>query len=170
MYCLHHPSLTRESPFPVSETPCKNKTLTVLSTPAILFMTTKKMIEKRRVSRTTLARSTVVLLDDVLGMASVEFGGLAEPENCLVVHLAVASSRWLARHPSSLPFCPSVRHVPRRRKSTSSCARIFVVVSWWPCRTCLPMRVGPSVCTFLPSTQLPFAIRDRSPVSEVFQE
>ena len=31
------------------------------------------------------------------------------------------------------------------------------------------MRVGPSICSFLLSTQFPCAIRDRSPVSEIFQ-
>ena len=73
------PSLTRESPFPVSEPPYEQKNLIVLSTPAILLMTTKKMIQKRatiplmkkKVNLTTLASSTVVI-DDVLGMASVD--------------------------------------------------------------------------------------------------
>ena len=83
-------------------------------------MTTKKMIQKRatiplmkKVNLTTFASSTVVV-GDVLGMASVEFDSSAGSEDCLVVHLAVASSRRLSLPPSGLPFCPSVRQVPER--------------------------------------------------------
>ena len=46
---------------------------------------------KRRMKQTTCATSTVVL-DDILGMPSVEFGSSAGSEDCLVVHLDVASS------------------------------------------------------------------------------
>ena len=83
----------------------------MLSTPAILLMATKKMIQKRatmplmkkNLNLTSFASSTVVL-DDVLGMASVEFDSSAGLEDCLVVRLAVASSCWLSLPPSSLPF------------------------------------------------------------------
>ena len=70
----------------------------MISTPAILLMTTKKMIQNmatiplmKKVNLTMFASSTLGL-DGVLGMASVEFGGSAGSEDCLVVHLAVASS------------------------------------------------------------------------------
>ena len=47
---------------------------------------------KKKVNLTMSGNSTAFLLDDVLGMASVESGGSAESEDCLVVQLAVASS------------------------------------------------------------------------------
>ena len=46
---------------------------------------------KKKMNRTTYTTSTVVL-DDVVGMDYVEFGGSAGLEDCLTVHLAVASS------------------------------------------------------------------------------
>ena len=61
-------------------------------------MTTKKMFQKtatiplmKKVDLTIFASSTVAL-DDVLGMASVEFDSSPRSEDCLVVQLAVASS------------------------------------------------------------------------------
>ena len=47
---------------------------------------------KKKVNLTMFADSTAVLLNDVLGMASVESGSSARSEDCLVVQLAVASS------------------------------------------------------------------------------
>ena len=49
-------------------------------------------MKKRKVKFTMFAKSSAVLLDDVLGMASVESGSSAGSEDCLVVQLAVASS------------------------------------------------------------------------------
>ena len=69
---------------------------------------------KEKVILTMSANSTVVLLDDALGMAYVMSGNSAGSEGYLVVQLAVANSCWLSRPPSSLPFCPSVRQVPGR--------------------------------------------------------
>ena len=117
VYCLHLLSLTRESPFLVSETPCKKVQIT--GSPPTLRMSPRIVIlsmpmKKRKVNLTMFANSTAVLLDDFLEMASVESGSLAVSEGCLVVQLGVASSLWLSRPLSSLPFCPSVRQVPGR--------------------------------------------------------
>ena len=49
-------------------------------------------VKRRSVNLTMLANSTVVLLDDVLGMAFVEFGNSAKSEDVLVVQLVVANS------------------------------------------------------------------------------
>ena len=89
------PSLTMQSPFPAIDTRAKNSIM--FSTVATPLMNTKKMIHKRatmrrmkkKVNLTMSANSTVVLLDDVLGMVSVVSGSSAGSEDCLVVHLAV---------------------------------------------------------------------------------
>ena len=78
------PSLTRESPLPVSETPCNNSKN---GNPPTLRRSTRIVVKL-----TMFAKSSAVLLDDVLGMASVESGSSAGSEDCLVVQLAVASS------------------------------------------------------------------------------
>ena len=72
-------------------------------------------MKKRKVNLIMFANSTVVLLDDVLGMAFVESGKSAKSEDYLVVQLAVANSKWLSRPPSTLPFCPPESQVPGRR-------------------------------------------------------
>ena len=61
----------------------------------ILLMTTNKKIHHtadEEGSEFDHVCHLTVLLGDILGMASVEFGGSTRSENCLVVHLAVASS------------------------------------------------------------------------------
>ena len=66
---------------------------------------------KKNVNRTTCATSTVVF-DDVLGVAYGEFYSSAGSEDCLVVHLAVASSWLFSLRSSNLLFCASARQVP----------------------------------------------------------
>ena len=50
------------------------------------------MINKRKVIPTMFANSTDVLLDDVLGMASVEFANSAKSNDYMVAQLLVANS------------------------------------------------------------------------------
>ena len=78
-----------------TETPCKqieiNGSLPTLSRSTRIAIQSMPM-KKRKMNLTMFASSTAVLLDDVLGMASVESGSSAGSGNCLVVQLAVESS------------------------------------------------------------------------------
>ena len=119
---------------------------------AILSMPMKK----RKVNLTMFANSTAVLLGDVLGMAFVEFGKLGKKNEGLLRCSALQSQFLNGFHglQVDVPFV--------HRRDTSSCSRTSCIFFWWPCKTCLQVRVDPIICTYLPSTQLPFAIRDNS--------
>ena len=114
-----------------------------------------KPAKTRKVNLSKLFISVASILFFVVPqMVFVESDDLGELGDCLAVLLVVEISQYSSRLVGSLLSCSSATRVPGRWQTTSSYSRIWNVLFSQPVEVCVPIRVDPNTCTFLPSTQL----------------